>query len=103
MMMGRDWSPSEINGTVHFQPIWPFLSKYQVPPPRFTISACQWMLLAGIAIANVTAAAIITPQRIPIRKTRLVWFLSILLQSKLAFRPVLLFEIKCKSSGEFTN
>jgi hypothetical protein len=65
--------PSEVNGTVHLQPRWPLLSKYQVPPPRFTISARQWILFAGIASVKVTAAAIITPQRIPPRKTGLIY------------------------------
>ena len=61
----------ETGSTVHIQPRWPFLSKYQVPPPRFTISTRQWSLFAGIATKNVSAAAIVTPQSIPIRNMRM--------------------------------
>lgn len=65
---------SEVGSTVHVQPMWPFLSKYQAPPPRFTISICQCVVFAGIVTANVSAAATITPQRIPNRNTRLILF-----------------------------
>jgi hypothetical protein len=50
----------------------PFLSKNHAPPPRFTTSICQRVLLAGIATANVSAVAAITPQRIPNKKIRLI-------------------------------
>jgi hypothetical protein len=66
----------EVGSTVHIHPTWPFLSKYQAPPPRFTISICQWVLFAGMATANVTTAAMITPDKVPNRNVRLILFLE---------------------------
>jgi len=62
----------EVGSTVHIQPMWPFLSKNHAPPPRFATSTCQRVLLAGIATANVSAVAAITPHRIPNKKIRLI-------------------------------
>ena len=39
----------------------------QSPPPRLVISTRQSSSIPGIVTANVTTAAMITPQRIPIR------------------------------------
>jgi len=62
---------SAIGPTVQVQPKWPFLSTVQAAPPRFQISIRQWSLLAGIVKASVTAAAMITPHRFPMRNVRI--------------------------------
>ena len=82
---------SESGSTIHFQPVWPFLSMVQAPPPRLQISHRQWSLLAGMAKTNVKTAVIITPHSAPLRNKRLIFLfptLSLYKRSKLGLKPV---------------